>query len=205
MGNVLVVIDNARKERRLAEVLGLSQARVHQLLDDEGIQYAYEAGQTSTTDFFAQLRAHATQLCSDAALLAAFTDMFAVNAPMVPVLRALKAAGQRLVVVSNTNPGHVAYVHQHFDPFALFDAAVLSHEIKAMKPEPAFYAAALAAAGCPAAEALFIDDLPANVEGARNAGFATHLYEPSAAGHARFVELLRRSLPAFQPGFPPNA
>lgn len=191
MGNVLVFIDNARKERRLAEVLGLSVERVHDLLEVEGHQLAYESGHTDTGAFFAALRAHAKNPCADDALLAALCDMFRPNPAMAPVLNALRAAGQRLVVVSNTNPGHFDFVGLHFDPFRVFDALVLSHEIKAMKPLPAFYAAALEAAGCEPSEALFIDDLAANVEGARLAGFATHLYVPTPVGHERFVQDLK--------------
>ena len=51
-----------------------------------------------------------------------------------------------------------------------FHHLVLSHEVQAMKPEPAIYAAALAEAQADPGECFFTDDIAAYVEGARQAG-----------------------------------
>jgi putative hydrolase of the HAD superfamily len=51
-----------------------------------------------------------------------------------------------------------------------FDAVVGSAELGACKPDAEAFAAAVERAGVPAARCLMIDDLPANVEGARAAG-----------------------------------
>lgn len=190
MGNVLVMIDNARKERRVGEVLGLSPEAARNLLEGDQLQWSYECGRISTDDFTARLREHAKKPCSDAELVSAFCDMFQPNVPMLPLIARLHAVGQRIVAVSNTNAGHLGFVRAHFNLFQHFHAFVFSHEIKAMKPMPEFYAAAHSAAACNPAEALFIDDLPANIEGARLAGFATHLYEPTPSGHEALVKRL---------------
>lgn len=58
--------------------------------------------------------------------------------------------------------------HQQLD--GLFDALVLSCEVGAAKPDPRIYQEALRQLGVAPYEAVFIDDLPANIEGARALG-----------------------------------
>jgi HAD superfamily hydrolase (TIGR01509 family) len=53
---------------------------------------------------------------------------------------------------------------RHFDHF------ILSHEIKAMKPDPRIYRAALAEARCAPGECFYTDDIAEYVDGARREG-----------------------------------
>jgi putative hydrolase of the HAD superfamily len=195
MGNVLVFIDEDRRNAALGAVLGLSPAKTKALLQDDGLQWRYECGRLSTDEFIAGLRAGSSGKALDAAILAAFCDMFRPHPAMTALLATLRARGHRLVVVSNTNPTHAAFVSAHFDVFAPFHARILSHEIRAMKPMPEFYAAAAEAALVAPAEALFIDDVATNVDGARGAGFAAHLYVPTPAGHADLLRELNEFAP----------
>jgi putative hydrolase of the HAD superfamily len=87
------------------------------------------------------------------------------------VLRALRAAGVRLVVVSNWDVS----LHDMLDRTglsALVDGAVSSAELGAAKPDPAIFERALELAGdVPASEALHAgDSLEADVAGALGAG-----------------------------------
>ncbi len=61
--------------------------------------------------------------------------------------------------------------------FRHFFGFILSYRVKAMKPDPAFYSAALEMAECLPHECVFIDDLPENVEGAKRAGFDGIVFE----------------------------
>ena len=61
-----------------------------------------------------------------------------------------------------------------------FTAVVNSARIGVCKPEPGFYAAALAAAAVPAAAALFVDDTPGHVAAARALGLRAHRFESAA-------------------------
>ncbi len=91
--------------------------------------------------------------------------------PEVPgVLRALRAGGARLVVLSNWDVSlHEALAATGLAP--LVDGAVSSAEAGAAKPDPVAFAAALALAGATAAEAVHVGDSPQfDVAGARAAG-----------------------------------
>lgn len=70
----------------------------------------------------------------------------------------------------------------------LFDAQVFSYQVGALKPDRRMYEAILAALDVAACEALFVDDSPPNVEGARAVGMpAVHF-----VGVAPLLEELAR-------------
>ena len=87
-----------------------------------------------------------------------------------PVLRELRAAGIRTVVVSNWDWS----LHERLAETGLallVDGALASAELGTAKPERAAFAAALAVAGARPEEAWHVGDTPeADVEGARAAG-----------------------------------
>jgi putative hydrolase of the HAD superfamily len=103
-----------------------------------------------------------------AALLAALR--FSAHADAAPALRRLRAAGLRLVVVSNWD----ASLHERLAEAglaALVDGAVASAEAGSAKPDPAIFTRALALAGVPAHDAWHVgDSVEADVAGAGNAG-----------------------------------
>jgi putative hydrolase of the HAD superfamily len=102
------------------------------------------------------------------ALLAALR--FSAYPDVAPALRALRAAGLRLVVVSNWDVSlHERLAETGLTP--LVDGALSSAELGHAKPDPAIFAAALALAGVPADAALHAGDSVAeDVEGALAAG-----------------------------------
>jgi putative hydrolase of the HAD superfamily len=102
------------------------------------------------------------------ALLAALRFEAFPDAP--PALRTLRAAGLRLVVVSNWDVS-LAERLEETGLAPLVDGAVASAPFGAAKPDPSIFAHALAVAGAPAARAWHVgDDVAADVAGARAAG-----------------------------------
>jgi putative hydrolase of the HAD superfamily len=107
------------------------------------------------------------------ALLAALR--FRAYPDVAPALRALRAGGLRLVVVSNWDVSlHERLAETGLAP--LVDGAVASAELGVAKPDRAIFAHALALAGVPAAAALHVGDSPIeDVEGALGAGLRAAL------------------------------
>ncbi len=62
------------------------------------------------------------------------------------------------------------WIEQHTPLAGLFHAIVISAEVHLMKPDPRIYARMLGELGVLPHEAVFIDDRPENVEGARRVG-----------------------------------
>ena len=63
------------------------------------------------------------------------------------------------------------------DP-TLFKGEFLSYRLRVMKPSLDIYRAAEKGIGLPPGELLFIDDNPANVQAAQQAGWQARLYVP---------------------------
>lgn len=106
-------------------------------------------------------------------------------------IRALHQAGYRLVLSSNTRtdkprrPMLAAAGIEH-----MFHAVIESHEIGAAKPDPAFYRALIAAAGCPARIVHVGNRLDNDVLIPREAGMqAVLLRQPTPPGITEITEL----------------
>jgi len=79
-----------------------------------------------------------------------------------------------VAVLSNTNHTHCEFIKTKFaDVLATFDRVFYSHEIRARKPDREAYQTVLGAFGVAAEQALFLDDLSENIEGARAVGLQT--------------------------------
>lgn len=110
------------------------------------------------------------------------------------VLEELRAAGKRLVVVSNLSQPYGDRLKQIIGPAV--DAYVLSYEVGAVKPDPRIYQAATEACGCAPESILFVGDTPmADLDGPRSAGMQARLIDRAGryASMAPIESLLRLS------------
>lgn len=106
---------------------------------------------------------------------------------LVAALRGLRERGVATAVVSNTWPG----LRARMSAGGLVDVAdhlVLSCEAGCAKPDRRIYEIALALLGVEPGRALFIDDVPVNVEAARTLGMAGHVHTETATTLARMEE-----------------
>jgi HAD superfamily hydrolase (TIGR01509 family) len=88
----------------------------------------------------------------------------------VELVRLFKEKGLGLYVISNFHRAAFDYIWSRYPWLRLFDGMVISCETQTLKPEPAIYQTLLEKYSLNPAECLFIDDSPANVEGARQMG-----------------------------------
>lgn len=102
-----------------------------------------------------------------------------------PGLAAARAAGVEHVIVVSNWDASLPEVLERTGLSAGIDGVVTSAEVGSAKPAPEIFAAALARAGVPAAEALHLgDSLAEDVAGARAAGVAPVLLDRSRRGEA---------------------
>jgi putative hydrolase of the HAD superfamily len=93
----------------------------------------------------------------------------------LPAVRALRARGVKTALVSNCSHS-TRFVVDRLELEDAMDAVILSFEVRAMKPDPAIYRAALEALGGVEPErALFVDDQPDYCDGAAAVGLDTRL------------------------------
>ena len=99
-----------------------------------------------------------------------------VNPGMVRWMGALRRAGLRLVLISNMAVATYEMVVQPSSWIHLFEHVVLSGWEGVNKPDRRIFATAADKMGVAPEELLFIDDIPANVEGARAAGLQSCVF-----------------------------
>jgi putative hydrolase of the HAD superfamily len=173
LGKVLLDFDKEVMLKRFAQKSSLSLAEITHLIANDPQQLAYEKGKISSAKFFAHLKKLIHYKGTTAELQACFNEIF-TPMPEHIALAALLAPHYPLAIVSNTNDAHIVYAEATYSFFSLFHARIYSHQVAAMKPDKKIYQAALKAlGGIDPLEALFIDDLEANVMGAVKLGWQT--------------------------------
>ncbi|MFN7988776.1 MAG: HAD hydrolase-like protein [Thermoanaerobaculia bacterium] len=157
LGKVLVAFDHQVTCDRLAEATGVPAGRLRPVLFGD-LEAEFDRGRLGPAAFFraCEERAGLPRL-PDGLWESAWRDIFH---PLPDAIAALARVDRKVrrVLVSNTNELHWEGVLRVFDPRGLLDDVVLSFRVGAVKPEPAFWEAALAAAGCAAGECLYADD-----------------------------------------------
>jgi putative hydrolase of the HAD superfamily len=165
--------------RRVAGQTGLREEEVREAIFTSGLQHRYEAGEVSSAEFVQAFVTQTGRCVNPDAFLRSCSDIFQLNAPIVPVVAQLRSAGYRLGLLSNTCQAHWEFVSQ--GRFAglhcLFDVEILSFVVRALKPLPSIYEAAIRAADVAPDQIFFTDDLPENVAGARQAGLDATLFQ----------------------------
>jgi putative hydrolase of the HAD superfamily len=88
----------------------------------------------------------------------------------------LKQAGYRVFALTDNVHEIVAHLKSRHQFWTLFEGAVVSAEVGLMKPDPAIFRHATETFGLAAAETVFLDDIQANVDGARSIGMEARLF-----------------------------
>ncbi len=103
------------------------------------------------------------------------------------LLRALKEQGYRIYILSNYGKTFYEQRLSHFEFLQYSDGQVVSYQEKYIKPEPEIYRILLSRYRIKPEEAVFLDDLPKNLETAREMGLNT----VRVTGYESIVEGLR--------------
>ena len=188
LGNVLLAFDESRAVERLAARTG----RTRQQIDEyaRGTPHVTELalGKVTKLRFFHTV---AKDLAFDGtyqefALL--WSEIFTPIEPMIALAESLKNRLPRLIL-SNTNAIHMDYVFEHYPFLQDFDAHVFSHEVGLLKPDPAIFQRALRTSGLTAGRTVFLDDIAANAEAARQAGMQSIHYQNPDQARAELTKL----------------
>jgi putative hydrolase of the HAD superfamily len=187
LGGVVLEIDGARTLSAL-ELPPLEKGFGGKLASWP-IYDAFERGTLATPDFVAAAKEWLGGQWDHATFLSAWNQM--ILGPLAGVEHLLAEAAQKthLSALSNTNPLHVDHLKSGFPVMDIFHRVFTSCDLGRRKPEKEIYLEVAAALKKKPVEILFVDDLAANVEGARDAGLNAELCRNSAG---RLREILRR-------------
>lgn len=154
-----------------------------------------ERGELAITDWALEVTAlgHELGIEVDFTPLQALLGDLTVHEQIVERIRELRAEGYRLGLITNNVREGSATWRALVPVDELFDVVVDSCEVGMRKPNPAIYHHALELlGGVPPSEAVFLDDAPTNVEGARVAGLSAILVDDPDRALAELDTLLGR-------------
>lgn len=181
LGKVILEFSHERMCHQMAAAAGTTVDIVRSFVlgdaDSVAALIRYETGQISTDDFFDEF-CRITKTAPDRQwLVEATCNIFLPIEPMQRLLANLAAAGNRMAILSNTNPVQWEHIIRGQFPAVAFGRqscafhwAILSYEVGLMKPEPEIYEAAIKKAGVAPHEIFFTDDRSENVAGAKAVG-----------------------------------
>jgi len=173
-GNVLGFFDYSTVFHSFGLKLGLSAEQFEAMMYERGaarLGLEFERGRLTAEEFARQVTELAGLEMSFEEFAVHWPDIFTLNEPVARLAAALKQRGYTLLLGSNTNVLHARFYRRRFAAaLAPFDHFVFSYEIGELKPTPAFFKACVNLVGAPSGSCIFIDDAPANVEGARASG-----------------------------------
>ncbi len=117
-------------------------------------------------------------------------DGFVRNEELVQYSQSLRPE-HKVAMLSNLGRESVVKFFTPEDRTRLFDAAIISGEVGMIKPHPEIYEYACKQLGVDVSEAVFVDDVETNCEGARQAGLKALLYESLAQATSDLDRLLK--------------
>ena len=129
------------------------------------------------------------------ALLGAMRESLDTKADTVRLLRALQTQGVPLYCISDMPVSVYAYLRRRHDFWSAFSGIAISGELGVMKPGREIFEHLLRRHGLPPGECVFIDDMPANAEGARALGLRAIQFEDSRQCARELGALLDATLP----------
>jgi len=170
LGRVLIPFDFMRGYRAMEAHCDLSASEIPKRIATTDLVVRFESGLIEPEEFVRELSAILNLSIDYDRFCEIWSSIFLPD-PLLPdaLLEALHRR-YRLVLLSNTNAIHFKMVSENYPLLRHFDRYILSHEVKAMKPDARIFEAAVEAAGCAPSECFYTDDIAAYVEAARLQG-----------------------------------
>jgi putative hydrolase of the HAD superfamily len=125
-------------------------------------------------------------------LFEAIRDSLQPKADSIALLASLGARRVPLYCLSNMPAESFAYLGKRFDFWRHFHGIVISGEVRMAKPQAEIFEYLLDRYGLKAADTVFVDDYPVNIEAAKALGFHTVLFQNAPQCEAALQEIVGR-------------
>jgi len=182
IGGVLLLRDAMLAQRAWEERLGFAPGGFMRELFWADLAAQATVGEISAVHVWDDMAARHALSAADVQELR--RDFFAgerLNAPFIAFLQGLRPAC-RMAALSNAWSGTRQAMRTHYGMDRLVDLMIFSDEEGMAKPDPRIYHLAAERLGIQPEEALFVDDVPRNVEAARAVGMtAVHFRDTAQA------------------------
>lgn len=170
IGGVLVRTEDHEPRRRQAERLGLTREELVNLVFDSEMGQKAQQGAVSAQELLEYACREVHLPIEDAASFE--QEFFAgdrLDVGLVDYIRSLRKC-YRTGIISNAWDDVRQMIESLWKMADAFDQIILSAEVKICKPDPRIFQLALQRLEVAPDEAVFIDDFPRNIDGARAVG-----------------------------------
>jgi putative hydrolase of the HAD superfamily len=179
IGRVLIRIDVGRAMKGMASGLPLSPEELWSAIENDPRWKDWQEGRISARDWHLYMQ----RRFGGSATFEEFTDKWNLVLDPEPIhdkeFFEMLSKKYRLALLSNTDPIHVAHMEKRYEFFSYFPASarLYSCSVGASKPSPIIYREALQACRVRAEEAVYVDDIAAYVEAAKQLGMSGIRFE----------------------------
>lgn len=171
--------------REISELIIQDRAGFMQLLAEPADRL--ERGLISFSQFYSTISKTLGLDVSIGELRQIWCDIFWANPDVISIGNSL-AHRYNVHLMSNTSEAHYQWIIARFPEVVFYQKAALSYQLGCMKPEAEYYIRAFELFNSSPANALFIDDLQENLDGAEVLGIRTIRFEDSEKLKNRLIE-----------------
>lgn len=176
IGNVCIYYDQIKSLQSVAHLSGLSVDALEKLLENEKLMQRYSVGGITFSELHKTLEKRSGRRMMPNDLRKALCMGFSSNPEIEPLLWSLKKRNIPMYAISNTCEAHFDHLYKMYPVLRLFQGYILSHEVHCEKPDPKIFMEALAKAGVAAKNCVYIDDIKAFVDSAKELGIPSFVY-----------------------------
>jgi putative hydrolase of the HAD superfamily len=175
-GGVICTFDYQIFCERFARRTHRTPERVCAAAFGDHLQADFETGKLSGREYHQTLMARLDVEVPYEEFSPLFGDIFTEIPATCDLLRRLRTR-YPLYLLSDTNEIHFGHVRETVAALSVFEEFIVSYQVGVLKPDPRIYQEALRRSGLPAGACVFVDDRPANVEGAARLGLHAVRFE----------------------------
>jgi glucose-1-phosphatase len=185
MGGVILRTNDETPRKELAECLGISFEKLKEEVFSSDMAIKSEEGLIDKYDLWKFiLKSHGHQ---DLVKAQEYDEKFwsgdSLDQELLDYIKNLKKQFA-LGMISNAFKGAREWIESHYHFTQLFDYSVFSYELKIRKPDSRIYQFVCRKLKVQPREAIFVDDMLDNVEGAKKAGlFGIQYFGPNQLKH----------------------
>ncbi len=136
-----------------------------------------ESGKLSATSFMVIARELLDYNGSDSQFIETWNSIFTKIPANFELAKSLKKKGHRLILFSNISSLHARHCLDKYQLDKIFDHAVFSYEIGAIKPADAYFTRAFEKFNIDPQQSIYIDDMLENITAGKKHGLKSFCYD----------------------------
>ena len=180
LGNVLFNFDHSLICEQVSEVSGVPTGDICGFIEQGDWSHQLETGSVTLAQIHGEFCQSFKATLPLDQFETAMSDIFEMNAPVLPLVTMLLAANFPVGILSNTSQPHWDFLASRYRLLRKFPVVALSYEIGVMKPDLDIYERSTELARVAPQNILFTDDRSDNVEGALAAGWQAVQFESAS-------------------------